>query len=313
MDDLRGIGETVRVMVDSGLADHLHRSAQGAVALFDNQSVFLGGDDVIGVAHDVDEGDASLGERFEGIDGATLPGDGGGFVREAVELLEGSPIAGAALATALAARPAFDVADAGIAINDGDFVRMGGGEAVGVEAAAADADEGGFPGEAAAEGFGMERLEMFHGSGRAIGVTDRDMGVVETLGEQGGGGAALGEGIWKLETPGPGFAGESGFRFDNPGFASVAVELAARIPVPLVEAVGGFRRGGWGGRRRIDGDRGEKHAGQAKKKQITAAHGVIVAGKTFAARRRWSMGTGPTHLNSPSCAHFETPLFIDTL
>ena len=80
----RGIIQPVRVVADAGLVDDFDRAAERPVTLLDEGGVFRRGHRVIGIADDVDEGDAGLGQRLEAVDGIAGVGQGLGFVFEAV-------------------------------------------------------------------------------------------------------------------------------------------------------------------------------------------------------------------------------------
>ncbi len=242
VDDGLGVIESVRVMADARFADELDGGAEGDVAVVDEFGVFLPGDDVIGVAIDVEKGDFVRGELGELVDGIAGPGESGGFVGEVPEFEDEGPVFGVAFAFALAAGPAFEVADGGVAVDAGDAVGMGDGPLVAVEAAAAEADEGGFFGKGVAGGeFGVELVPVFHGEGAAEHVRDFEVDDVVAFAEEGdvGGGFVAEE----FAVPDPGISRGGLFGDDDRGEFGVDFEFVFGEAVP----VAGFAGEGGGG------------------------------------------------------------------
>ena len=242
VDDGLGVIESVRVMADAGFADELDGAAEGGVAVVDEFGVFVPGDNVIGIAIDVEKGDFVRGELGELVDGIAGPGESGGFVGEVPEFEDEGPVFGVAFAFALAAGPALEVADGGVAVDAGDAFGMGDGPLVAVEAAAAEADEGGFLGEGVAGGeFGVERVPVSHGQGAAEHVRDFEVDDVVAFAEEGdvGGGFMTEE----LAVPDPGGAGSGLLGGDDRGEFGVDFEFVFGEAVP----VAGFAGEGGGG------------------------------------------------------------------
>ena len=242
VDDGLGVIESVRMMADAGFADELDGAAEGGVAVVDEFGVFIPGDDVIGVAIDVEEGNFVRGELSELVDGIAGPGESGGFVGEVPEFEDEGPVFGVALAFALASGPALVVADGGVAVDAGDAVGMGDGPLVAIEAAAAEADEGGFFGEGVAGGeFGVERVPVFYGQGAAEQVGDFEVDDVVAFAEEGdvGGGFVAEE----FAVPDPGGAGSCLFGGDDRGEFGVDFEFVFGEAMP----VAGFAGEGGGG------------------------------------------------------------------
>lgn len=232
-----GIVEAVGVVADAGLVDDFDFAAELPVALLDDVGVFGGDHDVIGIADDVDDGHFRLGERLQGIHGIALVGEGFLVVFETIGLRQIAPFHGAAFAIAVATEDGSEIAQRRIAIDDGDGFRALAGKAVGIHAAAAEADEGTFFGEAVGDEEVVEGIEMLHGFRSAKGVAHHDVDVVKTGGEQLRRGASLGEGVREFHAPGPGIARQGFLGFDDPGGAAVGFKLVAFEALPLV---GGF-------------------------------------------------------------------------
>jgi hypothetical protein len=129
------------------------------------------------------------------------------------------PVGGVALAFPFAAGPAFEVANGSVAIDAGDAVWVGDGPLVAVEAAAAEANQGGFAGETVL--LGELEVKFFpeaDGGGAAEEVGGFEVGDVVAFGEQGD--IRCGFVAKELAVPDPGAAGSGAF----------GVTMVARCP-----------------------------------------------------------------------------------
>ena len=105
-------------------------------------------------------------KRLERVDRIPLPGQRFGFIVESVAFKQCLPIARAPFAFALAAGPALEVADRRISVNADHFFRILRRPVVGIQAAAADADQRAFFGQAFSRDRGIKRVECFSASGQ---------------------------------------------------------------------------------------------------------------------------------------------------
>ena len=161
VDDGLRVGKPMGMMPLVGLMDHENLTAKFPVPFFDDQRVFRRGHDIILVANDVHHRDRGLCQRSEHVDRVARIGHGGGLVGKSVSCQAGSQVFRAALARALPAGPALEVADRIIAVDHRHVIRMLSGVPLGIEAAAADANEGRLGGKATADELVMKSRQSF--------------------------------------------------------------------------------------------------------------------------------------------------------
>ena len=242
----------------------------------------------------MDQGHAGLGEGRERVDWVSRPGERGAVVGKAVELLHLGPVAGAPLplpAGGHAPRPTADVTHAGVAVDHAHLVGMVGGEAVGVEAAAGDADQGRPGAEPAADELVMEAGKLRDGGRRAEAVADVEEGMVEAAGHERRRRAALREGIGEHQAPAPGISGKRSLGDNDPGFGPFELEAPAGVAMPLVDRgpgeveVGGAGAGGC--------QQAEHGDGQKKRAAVHGRfRGPLAEGRAFVSRCRRGAGAG---------------------
>ena len=146
MNSMMGV-ESVRPCgwwFDAGLGDQRDVAAELAITLGDHARVLVPGHHVVGIAVDVQQRHLGLGQRLPDCRPDSSVGQRFGFVREAVAFQDQLPVAGAALAFALAARPALEVADGRVRVDAGHLVRIRRRPVVAVQPAAAQPDQRGF-------------------------------------------------------------------------------------------------------------------------------------------------------------------------
>ena len=100
-----------------GLVDALDRAAELPIAFLDQEAIFRGRHHVVDVADHMHERHARFREGRERVDRIAAVGECRRFVGEVIGLEACRPILGATLALSLAARPALEIADGGIAID----------------------------------------------------------------------------------------------------------------------------------------------------------------------------------------------------
>jgi len=215
---------------DARLVDDLDRAAQGLVPLFENRGVLGHRDDLVGIAHHVQQGDAGFGQRFEMVDRIALGGKGLLF-GQAVDFEALRPVSGAARAGALAAGPALDVADRRVRVDAGDLVGVLRRPVVDDQSAPAHALQGG-PGRQAVHlrQVGVELIPDRDGPRRAEQTGHVDVHEMKTFSEQ----RDIGLRLVAEETgpPDPGFARRNGPRRDHDAFAFRIEEV---VPVVGME------------------------------------------------------------------------------
>ncbi len=237
------IFEAVGVVADAFLADDFNLAAEFLIALLDDVGVLGDGDDVIGLANHVEEGDFCFGERGEVVDGAAFVGFGffGGEIVGFENL-------------GFDAGPAFEITNGCVGVDAGDFVGIFGGPVVDDEAATGHAFEGGFFGEAV---VGDKVLVELVPSGDGFGCTvesgDVAVGDVESLVEKGD--VGLGFVSKEAGAPNPGFAFCGFFRDDDFTGDVVVLEIeeVEAVEGTLFTGPGGFGEGGEGEDQEEDG------------------------------------------------------------
>ena len=100
-----------------GLVDELDRAAELPIAFLDQEAILRGWHHVVDVTDHMHERYARFRERRERVDRIAAVGESRRFVWEVIGFETCRPILGATLALSLAARPALEIADGGIAID----------------------------------------------------------------------------------------------------------------------------------------------------------------------------------------------------
>ncbi len=226
------------MMADARLVKDGDRAAQSRVAPFDHRRVFCNRHDVVGIADHMNQRDIGGGQRRKHVNGIFGIRQGFRFVLESVVREQTLPVAGAALTFALAAGPALEVADRRVAVDADDALRVAEGKSVGVETAAADADQR----DARVESLGghvrVKPVKMLLCGRAAEGVADTHVGVIETVLDQRHDAGAVIEGRGELHAPDPRVAGARVGGDGHPARFAVHREMVARETLPGV----GFRR-----------------------------------------------------------------------
>jgi len=191
--------QTMRMMTDTRFMDDLTGALQRAVALFDDGGVLRHRHHVIGVADYMDKRNACLGQGAEHVDGIAEVRECVGFGGKLVVFHQRRPIPWAALSFATGPTP--EIAHRRISMDHRNLVGVLGSKAVSVETAPTDADERRLQRQSLRHQRRMERHEIFHRRRTAESISDRNVRVMETGGEQLRCGAAFGKRIGELHAP----------------------------------------------------------------------------------------------------------------
>lgn len=254
-DDRGGVLEAVGVMVDARFEDYLDGAPEFLITACEEPAVLRVGHDGIGFAADREDGDLGLGERAEVIDRVEGVGEGLCF-GEVIGGLAAFPVRRGTLAFALAAGPAFEIADRGVEIDGGDAFGVSCGPVEGEETA---------PAEPFENGFGSESPELdevivksIHGFERdrcAVEVLHVEIGDVEAMGEEGE--IRLRLMPEELGAPDPGTAGGRVGGKDEKAIPVIDLEVDPFMPLPGGDPFRGPGRGG------LQGEWGQKKENEA--------------------------------------------------
>ena len=214
------------------LDQHLHRPAELLVALLDDRAVLRVGDHVVGVAAEQEQGHLGLGQRCEVVDRVLRVRQGLGLGLEVVVLLELLPVAGAALALSLAARPALEVQHGVVGQDAGDLVGMVGRPVEAIQPAAAEPFQDRLRRQPVFLGqFLVEHVPVLQGVGTAERVADVDVDEVKPFGQQGQ--IDLREGVEELGPPDPRFTRGRLLGHDDDRCAAVDDEVVTLVAAVL--------------------------------------------------------------------------------
>ena len=204
------VAEAVGVVIGVGAFEEGETATKLGVALLNEEDIFLRGDYVVRAAAEADDVDAGVCEGFQVVDGIARESEGFRFIGESVRGEKALPVCGGAFSGALAAGPAFEIADGVVTVDGGDFFGIPCGPVEGEETAAAEPGQRRFFPEAElfCEGC-VEAVHGIQGRGGAIEVLNIEVGHVEPAAQQFG--VDLGFVSEELGAPVPRVSGERFF------------------------------------------------------------------------------------------------------
>lgn len=231
------------MVVDSGFEDQLHLSAKRGVALLQNRGVLQKRHGAIGITTDAENRDLRRRDRLQVVDRVQLGVESLLLGLEAVIRHQLLPIARRALALALSSRPALEIANGGIEVNDRHALGMTVRPVHRIEPTPAEPEEAGLLGHAIGRGdVIVKTVHQVERRGTAEAVFQVDVAEMEALAEQGA--VGLIEGLEKFRSPDPGFARCRGSGLHHPAVPPFEHEAFLFTALPLAAGDGDWRLGG---------------------------------------------------------------------